>query len=86
MPQPPLFDPKPTDGADPSKRKGSGFEPEVVEVAAGLRHRGVKNPAVGIGGKLHRDIGAVLTRQEISTNLQSGPSKRGRSGPTRRDR
>src|SRR4030095_4323856 len=46
-------DPKPTDGAHPSKRKGSGFEPEV-EVAAGLRHRGGENPAVGIGGRLRR--------------------------------
>src|SRR5215467_7614615 len=29
------------------------------------------------------DIGAVLTRQDISTILQCGPSRRGRTGPRR---
>ena len=42
------------DVAHPSKRKGSGFELEVVKVLQGLRHRGGENPAVGIGGRLRR--------------------------------
>jgi len=32
------------------------------------------------------DIGAALTRQDISTNLQCGPSRLGRTGLTRGDR
>jgi hypothetical protein len=39
-------------------------------------------PVAGFAG----DIGAVLTRQDISTNLQCGPSRPGRTGPTRGDR
>jgi hypothetical protein len=57
------------DVAHPSKRKGSGFELEVVKV---------QGYAV--------DIGAVLTRQDNSTNLQCGPSRRGRTGPATGDR
>jgi len=30
------------------------------------------------------DVGAMLTRQAISTNLQFGPSRRGRTGPDRK--
>jgi hypothetical protein len=42
------------DVAHPSKRKGSGFELEVVKVLQGLRYRGGEDPAVGIGGRLRR--------------------------------
>src|SRR5207248_10872648 len=56
-------------------RAGSG------EGAAGLRHRGGKNPAVGIGAGFASDIGAALTRQDILTNLQCGPSRRVGQGP-----
>jgi hypothetical protein len=67
----------------PSKRKGSGFELEVVKVLQGYAIEAVKIPLVaGFAG----DIGAVLTRQDISTNLQCGPSRRCRTGPTRGDR
>jgi hypothetical protein len=79
-------DPKPTDGAHPSKRKGSGFEPEVVRLLQGYAIEAVKIPLSGSVAGFAGDIGAVLTRQDISTNLQCGPSRRGRTGPTRRDR
>ena len=61
----------------PALRAGSG------EDAAGLRHRGGENPAVGSVAGFAGDIGAVQTRQDISTILQCGPSRRGRIGPTR---
>jgi hypothetical protein len=46
----------------------------------------VKIPLSGSVAGFAGDIGAVLTRQDISTNLQRGPSRRGRTEPTRRDR
>jgi hypothetical protein len=80
------YDPKPTDGTHPSKRKGSGFEPEVVKLLQGYAIKAVKIPLSASVAGFAGDIGAVLTRQDISTNLQCGPSRRGRTGPTRRDR
>ena len=71
------------DVAHPSKRKGSGFELEVVKV---LQGEAVKIPLSGSVAGFAGDIGAVLTRQDNSTNLQCGPSRRGRTGPTRGDR
>ena len=41
---PSRFDPKPTDGAHPSKRKDSGFEPEVVKLLHGYATEAVKIP------------------------------------------
>jgi hypothetical protein len=79
-------DPKPTDGSHPSKRKGSGFEPEVVKLLQGYAIEAVKIPLSGSVAGFAGDIGAVLTRQDISTNLQCEPSRRGRTGPKRRDR
>src|ERR1700735_3297694 len=46
----------------------------------------VKIPLSGSVAGFAGDIGAVLTRQDILTNLQCGPSRRGRTGPTRGDR
>jgi len=68
------------DVAHPSKRKGSGFELEVVKVLQGYAIEA--GSVAGFAG----DIGTVLTRQDILTNLQCGPSRRGRTGPTRGDR
>jgi hypothetical protein len=71
----------------PSKRKGSGFELEVVKVLQGYAIEAVKIPLSGSVAVFAGDIGAVLTRQDILTNLQCGPSRRGRTGrPTRGDR
>ena len=71
------------DVAHPSKRKGSDFELEEVKVLQGYAIEAVKSRCrVGFAG----DMGAVLTRQDILTNLQCGPSRRGRTGPTRGDR
>jgi hypothetical protein len=42
------------DVAHPSKRKGSGFELEVVKVLQGYAIEAVKIPAVGIGGRFRR--------------------------------
>ena len=67
--------------AHPSKRKGSGFELEVVKVL-----QGVNIPLSGSVAGFAGDIGAVLTKQDILTNLQCGPSRRGRTGPTGGDR
>jgi len=80
------FDRKPTDGAHPSKRQGSGFEPEVVKLLQGYAIEAVKIPLSGSVAGFASDIGAVLTSHDISTNLQCGPSRRGRTGPTKRDR
>jgi len=46
----------------------------------------VKIPLSGSVAGFAGDIGAVLTRQDVSTILQSGPSRRARTGPTRGDR
>lgn len=61
------------DVAHPSKRKGSGFELEVVKVLQGYAIEAVKIPLSGSVAGFAGDIGAVLTRQDISTNLQCGP-------------
>ena len=74
------------DVAHPSKRKGSGFELEVVKVLQGYAIEAVKIPLSGSVAGFAGDIGAVLTRQDISTILQCGPSRRGRTGPARGDR
>ena len=74
------------DVALPSKRKGSGFELEVAKVLQGYAIEAVKIPLSGAVAGFAGDIGAVLTRQDILTNLHCGPSRRGRTGPTRGDR
>ena len=71
--------------AHPSKRKGSGFEPEVVKLLQGYAIEAVKIPLSGSVAGFAGDIGAVLTRQDISTILQCGPSRRGRTGSTTGD-
>jgi hypothetical protein len=63
----------------------SGFEPEVVKMLQ-VYVIEVKIPLSGSVAGFAGDIGAVLTRQDISTILQCGPSRRGRTGPTRGDR
>ena len=68
--------------AHPSKRKGSGFEPEVVKVLQSYAIEAVKIPLSGSVAGFAGDIGAVLTRQDISTNLQGGAG----TGPTTGDR
>jgi len=73
------------DVAHPSKRKGGGFELEVVKVLQGYAIEAVKIPLSGSVAGFAGDIGAVLTRQDILTNLQSRPSRPGRTGP-REDR
>jgi hypothetical protein len=52
-----------------------GYAIEAVKIP-------LSGPVAGLAG----DIGAVLTRQEISTNLQCGPSRPGRMGPATGDR
>jgi hypothetical protein len=74
------------DVAHPSKRKGTGFELEVVKVLQGYAIEAVKIPLSGSVAGFAGDIGAVLTRQDISTNLQCGPSRRDRTGHTTGDR
>ena len=64
----------------------SGFELEVVKMLQVYVIEAVKIPLSGSVAGFAGDIGAVLTRQDISTNLQFGPSRRGRTGPTRGDR
>jgi hypothetical protein len=64
----------------------SGFELEVVEMLRVYVIEAVKIPLSGSVAGFAGDIGAVLTRQDISTILQCGPSRRGRTGPTRGDR
>ena len=51
--------------AHPSKRKGSGFELEVVKVLQGYAIEAVKIPLSGSGAGFAGDIGAVLTRRDI---------------------
>ena len=72
--------------AHPSKRKGSGFALEVVKVLQGYAIEAVKIPLSGSVAGFAGDIGALLTRQDISTILQCGPLRRGRTGSTRGDR
>ena len=57
-----------------------------VKVLQGYAIEAVKIPLSGSVVGLAGDIGAVLTRQDVSTILQCGPSRRGRTGPTRGDR
>jgi hypothetical protein len=71
--------------AHPSKRKGSGFELELVKVLRGYAIEAVKIPLSGLVAGFAGDIGAVLTRQDILTNLQCRPSRRG-IGPNGRNR
>jgi Holliday junction resolvase len=66
--------------AHPSKRKGSGFEQEMMKVLQGYATEAVKIPLSGLVAGFAGDIGAVLTRQDILTNLQCRPSRRG-TGP-----
>jgi hypothetical protein len=73
------------DVAHPLKRKVSGFELEVVKVQ-GYAIEAAKIPPPGSVARFAGDIGAVLTRQDNSTNLQCGPSRRGRTGPATGDR
>ena len=62
--------------AHPSKRKGSGFELEEVKVLQGYAIEAVKIQLSGSVAGFAGDIGAVLTRQDILTNLQCEPSRR----------
>ncbi|SFO94870.1 CBS domain-containing protein [Bradyrhizobium sp. Ghvi] len=55
----------------------SGFELEVVKVLPGCTIEAVKIPLSGSVTGFAGDIGAVLTRQDISTILQCGPSRVG---------
>jgi hypothetical protein len=48
-----------------------GYAIEAVKIL-------LSGSAAGFAG----DIGAVLTRQDILTNLQGGPSRQGRTGST----
>ena len=64
----------------------SGFELEVVKMLQVYVVEAVKIPLVGSVAGFAGDIGAVLTRQDISTILQCGPLRWGRTGPTRGDR
>jgi hypothetical protein len=64
----------------------SGFELEVVKMLQVYVIEAVKIPLSGSVAGFAGDIGALLTRQDISTILQCGPSRRGRTGPTRGDR
>jgi len=57
-----------------------------VKVLQGYAIEAVKIPLLRSVAGFAGDIGAVLTRQDISTNLQCGPSRLGRTGPTRGDR
>ena len=70
--------------AHPSKRKGSGFELEMMKVLQGYATEAVKIPLSGLVAGFASDIGAVLTRQDILTNLQCGPSRRGNRAHERR--
>jgi len=64
----------------------SGFELEVVKMLQVYVIEAVKIPLSGSVAGSAGYIGALLTRQDISTILQCGPSRRGRTGPTRGDR
>jgi hypothetical protein len=59
---------------------------EVLKVLQGYAIEAVKIPLSGSVAGFAGYIGALLTRQDISTILQCGPSRRGRTGPTRGDR
>jgi hypothetical protein len=77
--------------AEQAKRASIETEGQRLQVgggegAAGLRHRGGENPLSGSVAGFAGDISAVLTRQDILTNLQWGPSRRGSTGPTRGNR
>jgi hypothetical protein len=61
------------DVAHPSKRKGSGFELEVVKVPQGYAIEAAKIQLSDGWQASPGDICAVLTRQDISNNLQCGP-------------
>ena len=61
----------------------SGFELEVVEMLRVYVIEAVKIPLSGAVAGFAGDIGAVLTRQDILTNLPCGPSRRDTTGPTR---
>ena len=55
----------------------------MMKVLEGYAIEAMKIPLLaGFAG----DIGAVLTRQDISTKLQYGPARLGTTGPTRGDR
>jgi hypothetical protein len=69
------------DAAHPPKRKGSGFELEVVKVLQGYAIEAVKIPLSGSVAGFAGDIGAVLTRQDILTNLQCGHQDGAGQGP-----
>jgi CBS domain-containing protein len=56
----------------------------VVKVLQGYTIEAVKIPLSGSVAGFAGDIGAVLTRQDILTNLQCGPSRRGRRAQERR--
>ena len=71
--------------AGETEKFGSGFELEVVKVLQGYAIEAVTIPLSGLVAGFAGDIDAVLTRQDILTNLQCGPSRRGRTGPTRGD-
>ena len=61
----------------------SGFELEVVKMLQVYAIEAVKIPLSGSVAGFAGDIGAVLTRQDISTNLQCVPLRRARTGLTR---
>jgi hypothetical protein len=54
---------------------GKGYAIDAVKIP-------LSGPVAGFAG----DAGAVLTRQDILTNLQSGPSRQATTRPTREDR
>ena len=60
----------------------NGFELEVVKMLQVYIIEAVKIPLSGSVAGFAADIGALLTRQDISTILQCGPSRRGRTGLT----
>ena len=72
--------------AGETEKFGSGFELEVVKVLQGYAIEAVTIPLSGLVAGFAGDIDAVLTRQDILTNLSCGPSRRGRTAPTRADR
>jgi hypothetical protein len=66
--------------------KKLSMEARMQSPEQGYAIEAVKIPLSGSVAGFAGDIGAVLTRQDILTNLQCGPSRRGRTGPTRGDR
>ncbi|SDG71419.1 hypothetical protein SAMN05216338_1002183 [Bradyrhizobium sp. Rc2d] len=64
----------------------SGFELEVVKVLPGYAIEAVKIPLSGSVTGFAGDIGAVLTRRDISTILQCGPLRAGQDRAPRGDR